>query len=173
MTVRNVLGYQILGNWIFHINVKMNYQKTMFLFYAWIRYCSIYHQGGSLLWFSSQIIRLLRVMCNYIWCDIYECNFATTHKSWLMTIVDSICIIIRHFTFIWRNVEWWLRRRVYKSKYAQNYIHLQTFLKMPWDVKGKKTHEMRIVHNNSLLLRATLSVYTYLYIFYLKDTFSK
>ena len=108
---------------------------------------------------SSQIIRLLRVMWNHIWCDIYESSFTTTQKSWLMSVVDSICNLIKYFTSIWRNVEWWLRRRAYKSKYAQNHIHLQTFHKMPWDVKGKKTHEMRIVHNNSLLLRATFSVY--------------
>ena len=147
----------------------MTDQKTMSFFYAWIRYCCIYYQGSSLLWFSSQIIRLLRVMWNYICWHIYESSFATTQKSWFMSVVDSICILIKYFTFIWRNVEWWLRRRAYKSKYAQNHIYFQTFQKMPWDVKGKKTHEMRIVHNNSLLSRATITVYRDLYIFYRKD----
>ena len=118
-----------------------------------------------MIFFSDNQITSRDVEC---W-HIYESSFATTQKSWFMSVVDSICILIKYFTFIWRNVEWWLRRRAYKSKYAQNHIHFQTFQKMPWDVKGKKTHEMRIVHNNSLLSRATITVYRDLYIFYRKD----
>ena len=72
----------------------MTDQKTMSFFYAWIRYCCIYYQESSLLWFSSQIIRLLRVMWNYICWHIYESSFATTQKSWFMSVVDSICILI-------------------------------------------------------------------------------